>query len=149
MVFVLVLESPEEGVWLSRSSLEILITVFLTVIAAELLGLIVSTCVRSGDKAMAVAPFILIVQLLFSGILFELSGMGNYISYITVSKWSVGALGSIADLNILEGNINEPDDMFEHTIEQVFYDWRILLVMATVSTVICVVMLKRITKDGR
>lgn len=148
-VFVLVLESPEEGVWLSRSSLEILITVFLTVIAAELLGLIVSTCVRSGDKAMAVAPFILIVQLLFSGILFELSGMGNYISYITVSKWSVGALGSIADLNILEGNINEPDDMFEHTIEQVFYDWRILLVMATVSTVICVVMLKRITKDGR
>lgn len=148
-VFILVLESPEKGLWLSKSSLEILITVFLTVIAAELLGLIVSACVRSGDKAMAVAPFILIVQLLFSGILFELSGVGKYISYITVSKWSVGALGSIADLNALEGNINEPDDMFEHTVEQMFFDWRILLVMAAVSTVICIEMLKRIARDGR
>ena len=114
MVFVLVLESPEEGLWLFRWSLEILITVFLTVIAAELLGLIVSTCVRRGDKAMAVAPFILIFQLLFSGILFELSGMGNYISYITVCKWSVGALGSTADPNNIEGNLNESNDMFEH-----------------------------------
>lgn len=148
-VFILALGSPAERLWLSSPDLEIFITVFLTIIASELLGLIVSACVRSGDKAMAVAPFILIVQLLFSGILFELSGGGNYLSDVTVSKWSVGALGSIANLNNLEGNINDPDSMFENTADQMFFDWKIMLLMGAVSIVICIVILKRVARDGR
>lgn len=98
---------------------------------------------------MAVAPFILIVQLLFSGILFELKGAGKYLSYVTVSKWSVGALGAISDLNNLEGNINKAEDMFKNVADRMFDDWKIMLIMVAVSLVICIVALKRITRDGR
>lgn len=149
LIFVAALGSPEEGLWLSHSSVEIMLTVFITIVAAEMLGLIVSACVRSGDKAMAVAPFILIVQLLFSGILFELKGAGKYLSYVTVSKWSVGALGAISDLNNLEGNINKAEDMFKNVADRMFDDWKIMLIMVAVSLVICIVALKRITRDGR
>ena len=49
---------------------------------------------------MAVAPFVLIIQFLFSGILFTLKGAGEVI-YRTISRWSVESLGSIAKLNKL------------------------------------------------
>ena len=54
-----------------------LFTVWLTVIASVAMGFIISSVVQSGDKAMAAAPFVLIVQLLFSGILFTLKGAGK------------------------------------------------------------------------
>lgn len=50
---------------------------------------------------MVAAPFILIIQLLFSGILFKLEGFGEWISYVTVSRWTVEALGSTVNLNDL------------------------------------------------
>ena len=56
------------------------------------MGFIISSIAKSGDKAMTAAPFVLIIQLLFSGILFNLEGMGKKISYCTVSRWSVEAL---------------------------------------------------------
>ena len=71
------------------------------------LGFVISSLAKSGDKAMTLAPFVLIIQLLFSGILFELKGAGEKISYVTISKWSVESLGSIARLNDLTMKIQQ------------------------------------------
>ena len=49
---------------------KMLLTVWLTVLASIALGFVISAVVKTGDKAMAIAPFVLIIQLLFSGILF-------------------------------------------------------------------------------
>ena len=67
--------SPKAAVILPKPQLEIWVTVFLTIYASAAMGLIVSAFVKNSDRAMAVAPFVLIIQLLFSGVLFELEGL--------------------------------------------------------------------------
>ena len=50
------------------------VTVWLTVLASIALGFVISAIVKTGDKAMAIAPFVLIIQLLFSGISIYIGG---------------------------------------------------------------------------
>ncbi len=133
---------------------EIILTVWLTIIASMALGLIVSAIVKTGDKAMVVAPFLLIVQLLFSGILFELKGISERIADLTVSKWSVDCLCTIANIGNIDSDLHpsqsEKDKgMFiwdPHTLTQ---DWVVLLVMAAVCIVISTIVLRSVAKDGR
>ena len=112
-------------------------TIWLTVVAAIAMGFIISSIAKSGDKAMTAAPFVLIIQLLFSGILFNLEGMGKKISYCTVSRWSVEALGSIARLNKLELKM------------QAVSSWGILIGMTVVTMVLGTILLKNVAKDRR
>ena len=135
-------------------SFEIILTTWITIIASMSLGLIVSSLVKTGDKAMVVAPFLLIVQLLFSGFLFELKGIGESISQITVSKWSVDCLCTITNI----GNINSDyhpvesdknDQLFMWDSGTVISDWMIMLAMACISIIVSVVILRQVSKDGR
>ena len=82
------------------------LTLLLTVMASAAMGLIISAFAKNGDRAMTFAPFVLIVQLLFSGILFKLEGAVDVISRVTVSRWAIEGLGSTADLNmhVKDGN---------------------------------------------
>lgn len=106
---------------------------------------------------MTVAPFVLIVQLLFSGILFKLEGIGEKISYLTMSRWSVEALGSIAHLNDLDLRMqadfpmleHETEDFFEATVSHLLKDWMILLVMGLLLLVLCGLSMRNISKDRR
>ena len=106
---------------------------------------------------MAVAPFILIVQLLFSGILFKLEGVGKWISYLTVSRWSVEALGSIVDLNGMKLRMQEQFPTLEHEAESFFectkghllQSWGIILAMTAIFSIISVILLRNVAKDSR
>ena len=137
----------------SGESLEMILAVWFTIIAAMSLGLIVSSIVKTGDKAMVVAPFLLIVQLLFSGFLFELRGASETIANITISKWSVESLCRIANL----GNIGEdfvdkikdaPED-FDWNASAVLADWWIMGLMSLMCIVISIIVLRNVAKDGR
>lgn len=112
-------EKQGKRYFLRNFRIEILFTIWLTVVAAIAMGFIISSIAKSGDKAMTAAPFVLIIQLLFSGILFNLEGMAK-ISYCTVSRWSVEALGSIARLNKLELKMQADFPMLEHKAESFF-----------------------------
>ena len=102
-VFVLIKGSPScEGVIISNAVVEMMVTIFVTIYVSASFGLLVSAVSKNGDRAMTIAPFILIIQLLFSGILFSLSGATEKISYLTFSRWSMEALGSTNSLNDLE-----------------------------------------------
>lgn len=106
---------------------------------------------------MTAAPFVLIIQLLFSGILFNLEGMGKKISYCTVSRWSVEALGSIARLNKLELKMQADFPMIEHEAETFFKAskihvlsaWGILLGMTALLMTVGTILLKNVAKDRR
>ena len=132
-------------------------TVWITAVTSAAMGLVVSAVVRTGDKAMAAAPFVLIVQLLFSGILFELKGVAEYISYVTVSRWSVEALGSITHLNDLDlrmqedfpGLAHEAEDLFTDTSKHLMQDWVILVLMAAVFSIASLMIIKAVSKDER
>jgi ABC transport system ATP-binding/permease protein len=42
---------------------------------------------------------ILLPQIIFSGVLFKLKGIGAILSYLTITRWSLGAFGTIANVN--------------------------------------------------
>ncbi len=155
--FLLIVKGNEEGILFDSFYLEILVTVWLTVLASIAMGFIISAIVRTGDKAMAAAPFVLIVQLLFSGILFDLKGVAEYISYITVSRWSVEALGSIVHLNDLElwmqADIptleHEAESLFDATKSHLMQDWGILAIMTAVFMVISLLLIRNVSRDER
>lgn len=156
-IFTITVGVPEHGILFSNPCMEMLITVWLTVEAAMALGFVISALVKSGDKAMTMAPFVLIVQLLFSGILFELSGVGKYIAYVTISKWSVESLGSISELNNLELKIQQQLPTAEHEFQKIFEstdghllaNWGILFGMMALCAVLCTLVLRNVSKDGR
>lgn len=156
-VFLLAVGKSKEGIFFSNFYFEMLLTVFLTILASMSMGFIISSLVKTGDKAMAAAPFILIVQLLFSGILFTLSGAGEWISYLTISRWSVEGLGSIANLNDMQLRMQEQMPALEHEFEEFFecaaqhlwQVWGILLGMAVIFSILSVVCLRRVAKDRR
>ena len=156
-LFLGLVDKERDGVFLEEFSLEMFVTVWLTVLASVALGFVISAMVRTGDKAMAVAPFVLIIQLLFSGILFTLEGAGKIISYVTISRWSVEALGSIAKLNRLDLKLQADYPMLEHEAEAFFKAtklhviqcWGILVFMTVLFLVLGVLFLRRIGKDTR
>ncbi len=101
-VFVMIKGAPKcDGVILGNAVLEMMVTIFVTIYVSAGFGLLISAVSKNGDRAMSVAPFVLIIQLLFSGILFSLNGATEKISYFTFSRWSMEALGSTNGLNDL------------------------------------------------
>ena len=156
-VFLLAVGKSKEGILLDHFYPEMLFTVWLTILASMAIGFIVSSLVKTGDKAMAVAPFILIIQLLFSGILFTLEGVGEWISYLTISRWSVEALGSIVNLNGMELRmqkdiptlVHEAEDFFEFSGGHLWSTWGILLGMTVAFSVISVILLRNVARDSR
>ena len=155
--FLKLIDKKRSGIFIQNFNIEIFFTVWLTVLVAITMGFVISSMVKSGDKAMAIAPFVLIIQLLFSGILFTLKGAGEFISYCTISRWSVESLGSIADLNELQLKLQKDYPMLEHEAEDFFkatgghvlQSWMILIVMTGLFMVISIVMLRNISKDRR
>ena len=156
-VFLKLIDKKRSGIFFDYFSIEILFTIWLTILVAITMGFVISSMVKSGDKAMAIAPFVLIIQLLFSGILFALKGAGEFISYCTISRWSVESLGSIANLNELQLKLQKDYPMLEHEAEDFFkatgghvlQSWMILIVMTGLFMVISIVMLRNISKDRR
>ncbi len=126
---------PEDGIIMSPF-LELFLTIFLTALSATALGLVVSSFFDNPDRALVVAPLLIMPQILYSGILFELEGTKNTISYFTTCRWAMKAFGITADLNKLpELNIDMPiyKEIFEHTAENMGIAWGALLLM----TVVC------------
>lgn len=118
VTFVLVKGTPScKGVIISNATVEIIVLIFLTIYASAGMGLLLSSITKSADRAMAIAPFVLIIQLIFSGILFELTGATDKISYVTFSRWAMESIGSTCDLNELEPPGQEESDSVEEQFD--------------------------------
>jgi ABC transport system ATP-binding/permease protein len=77
------------------------ITTFLTLLASFSLGLLVSAFVKNGSQANSALPLLLLPQIIFSGVLFKMEGIASKISWMMLSRWSIGAYGSIVNLNAM------------------------------------------------
>lgn len=156
-VFLSAVGKNISGIYFDTFITEILVVIWLVILTSEAMGLLVSANARSGDKAMVAAPFLLIIQLLFSGILFKLTGFGKMISKITVSRWAVEALGSITNLNNLPLKMQTDYPMIEHKAESLFEATRkhvalslgVLIGMTVLFLLLSAVTLHRISKDSR
>lgn len=77
------------------------ITLFVITYAADMMALMVSCIVKTTTAAMTVVPFLLIIQLIFSGVAFTLKGVVDKISYLTISRWGIRTICTVGNFNSL------------------------------------------------
>lgn len=154
-VFGILVGMPQEKLLL-EPWLEFFVTTFVTSLSAMAMGIFVSSIVKNPDRATTVAPILLLPQILFSGLLFELGGATSYISWFVTCRWSMEGYGTTANLNGLKRMVelngkmteiaHEAEDYFEFTREHLLQDWGIMLGFAAVFAVLSVLMLRSIRK---
>ena len=135
-----------------QSFLGYFITTCLTTVSAACLGLAVSSLSPNADRAMAIAPIILLPQILFSGVVFELSGFMGFISNIIPCKLSMQNFGTLANFNSLPTSTSVEtkalNAMYSVTNSaNVFGTWRGLIISSIVYIAVFAVALRLKTKD--
>lgn len=138
---------PESGV-LFPAALELGITFFLVIYASDLLGLMISCIVKTPNTAMTVMPFVLIIQLVMSGMIFELEGMTATIANLTVSKWGLEAICVTANVDSMEDALYYTI-RYESTLEHLIQLWLPLVAFMVIYWLIAILALRRVEKDKR
>ncbi|MCR5107413.1 MAG: ATP-binding cassette domain-containing protein [Lachnospiraceae bacterium] len=154
-VFAIAVGLPEEGVLMSPF-LEIFLTTFLTAVSASAMGLFVSALFTNADRAMTVAPILLMPQILFSGMMFALSGATKIISWFATCRWSMEAYGTTANLNELDLALQQQglplkhlaEECFEFTKSNLFHDWGLLLLFVVLFLIIARLVLQTVAKEN-
>ena len=98
-VFGIIRDLPSYGVLFQWAAFEFFISFTLIIFCADALGILVSCLVKTENAAMTIMPFVLIVQLVMSGMMFTLPDNAGAIKELTISKWGLCAICSSADLN--------------------------------------------------
>lgn len=154
LVFSTLVGLPEKGV-LIHSFFELLITTFITAVSSAAMGLFVSALFTNADRAMTVAPLLLMPQILFSGLIFKLSGATEIISWIAVCRWSMEGYGTTVNLNDLplklqqEGIMitHEAEAFFEYTSLHLLTSWGILVLYTIVFLILARIILQRVGRE--
>ncbi|MBO9998237.1 MAG: ATP-binding cassette domain-containing protein [Cyanobacteria bacterium SID2] len=120
------------------------VTAFLTFASSGCLGLAVSSFVKNTTQANTALPLLLLPQIIFSGVLFKMEGLGKFLSWLMLSRWSVGAYGALVDVNsMVPKPIIAPDgsvipqpfavtSVYEPTWENLGLNWAILVLNAAI-----------------
>ncbi|MBQ9413476.1 MAG: ATP-binding cassette domain-containing protein [Oscillospiraceae bacterium] len=153
-VFALLVGSPEDGIVLGPFP-ELWLTAFLTALSASSMGLFVSSLFTNADRAMTVAPILLMPQILFSGLLFKLEGVTEAISWFAVCRWSMECYGTTANLNELPKRMqlegfpipHDPEDFFTFTTEHFWNTCGILVAFTLGFLIVARIILSRL-KDN-
>lgn len=139
---------------------ELIVTMFLTLFSATVMGLAVSALVTNNDRAMSTAPFFLIPQIIFSGFIFKLSGISDNLSNVIIAKWSLRAMSVSLKINELPLKIIEEnkdniktvtvlkqmkraiESAYNHDINLLYRDWGILILIVFCCILITLICLK-------
>ena len=141
---------PYDGLVFSME-MDMFITLFLVTFSSDLLAMIISCLVRKETTAMTIMPFVLMVQLIMSGLLFELGTITEKISHLTISKWGLDALTSIANTtkSVKQGYRAMELTGADPTAENLMHLWMILMLFAVMYTIISIAILSQVDRDKR
>lgn len=153
-VFGTMVGLPKDGVFISPF-VEIFITTFLTAISATAMGLFVSSLFTNADRAMTIAPILLMPQILFSGLIFKLSGITETLSWLAVCRWSMEGYGTTANLNELPLKLqqegiqipHEAETFFDFTSAHLLSAWGILVAYTIVFLILARIVLSKIGNE--
>ena len=153
VVVLLVFEAPKSELiaWFLGFS----VTTFLTLLASTSLSLMLSALVKTENEGNGILPLIMIPQIIFSGVLFTLEGWSSKLSWLMLSRWSIGAYGSLADVNSMAPEPNavltaeilneifQPSAAYNATWSNLSLNWGILLLHTFVYSSIALSVLRR------
>jgi hypothetical protein len=100
LVLALKLQFPGPGV-LFWAPLEYYLTLLLTTLASLALGLFISALASAKDRVTYLVLLVVLAQIVFSGAIFELSGIPEFLSYLTITRWALEALGTTTHIEAL------------------------------------------------
>lgn len=154
-VFSLSVGLPDDGLMMNPF-IELLVTTFLTAVASTAMGLFISSLFTNSDRAMTVAPILLMPQILFSGLIFKLDGATETISWFAVCRWSMEGYGTTANLNEMQLKMqqqgitiaHEAESFFDFTNLHMFTSWSILIVFVVVFLLLARLSLTTIGKEN-
>jgi len=100
LMLALKISFPATGA-MTFAPIEYYITLIFTVFASIALGLFISALARSRNVVIYIVLVVMVTQIIFSGAIFELTSMTQPLSYLTITRWSLEALGETTDLEQL------------------------------------------------
>ena len=141
---------PPKGLILGAST-DMFLTLLLVVFSSDMLALLLSCIVKNENTAMTVMPFVLIIQLVMSGAIFELDGIAEKVSYVTISKWGLSGICSIAntDAGVEQGNWLSGTELYEATAAALAKSWLILLLFILLYILLSMLVLSGVDRDER
>ena len=134
------------------------ITIFLTSFSTISLGIMVSAFVNNITQANSSLPLLLLPQIIFSGVLFKMTGIGKLLSWLMISRWSVGALGSLVDIpslipeaqpisplnpNPVLINVDIPTEVYSANSSNLLINWNLLLLHSLIYWIVTYMLQKR------
>ncbi len=143
---------------------ECYITLFLLTLASDATGLFISSIVKSADVANIIAPVFLILQVVFSGVLFSMNTFLEIASCFMVARWAMQAFGASSDIAKelrdardaasaagKEIGKHELDfiDMYKPEVSSLLVSWGMLLSFVVIFSFLAALMLRRVSKDTR
>jgi hypothetical protein len=134
---------PRGGVLLP-TALELYITIALAGLAGIALGLGISALASNPDKATSMVPLALVPQVLFTGIMFNLTGATSAVSWLVSSRAAVDAISSTLATNRLHDIVPLPyEARYAHTPAVLLGAWAVLIVQALAFGAVAWVALRR------
>ena len=153
IVVLLIFQAPESE--LIPWSLGFAITTFLTLLASTSLSLMLSAMVTTENEGNGILPLVMIPQIIFSGVLFTLEGWSSKLSWLMLSRWSIGAYGSLADVNAMAPTANlgfapemlaeifQVTPVYNATWSNLGLNWAILMVHTVIYGAIALIVLRQ------
>ncbi|MFD8292168.1 FHA domain-containing protein [Streptomyces lavendulae] len=129
---------PAEGLFMNPA-VELCVSVTALGFTAMMFGLVISSLVKTAEKTMPLLVMFAIVQVVFTGILFQLYdkiGLEQF-AYLMPSRWAIGAAGTTLNLGKLMApwdpqNPTNTDPLWDHTTGQWFVDVFVLLLLGVI-----------------
>jgi len=140
LVVSLKVDFPEDGVFLP-ASVEIYITLVLGTLAAILLGLLISAIVPNPNTVIYILFIVLFFQMIYAGVLFDLPGLTDQFSNLTLTRWTMEGMGASVNmerLNTLTRTRFQPDPITEEVsmeIEKPAEDWEPVTVVTVTQEI--------------
>ncbi|AJF64486.1 FHA domain-containing protein [Streptomyces vietnamensis] len=140
---------PEEGLFMPPA-VELCVQVIALGLTSMMVGLVISALVKTAEKTMPLLVMFAIIQVVFTGILFQVYGSPGLeqFAWLMPSRWGIAGAGTTLDLAHLmppwdHKDPTNVDSLWEHTAGQWSLDLGIQLLMATVCCVLVARLLRR------
>ncbi|MFI5526493.1 FHA domain-containing protein [Streptomyces platensis] len=124
---------PDEGLLVAKApAIEMALAIIALGFTSMMFGLIISSLVKTAEKTMPLLVMFAIVQVVFTGVLFQLfdtPGVAQF-AWLMPSRWAVGAMGATADMNtLLPWELGNPDPLWKHQTGVYVMDMIILITL--------------------
>ncbi|MGP3972023.1 FHA domain-containing protein [Streptomyces sp. 6N223] len=128
-------DEPEEGV-IASPYMEMTLVIMALGCTSMMIGLVISSLVKTSEMTMPLLVMISVVQLVFTGALFEVHGtLGvEQIAWLMPSRWALAGVGTTTDLNTLSRTADSSEDpLWKHEAGA----WLLDVAMLGLIAVVC------------